>query len=86
LQKTTSKKAATASSKTLRDSRTSNDSKSAAWSALSQRKAPAKQTHAKVAKIASKVLKSDSTWTKSKTAAWSALSQKPRGKEVDFIF
>ena len=75
-KKVTGKKASTAASKILTDWRTSAASKSAAGSALWQRKAPKKQTSAKVASTAAKVVKSKSTGSKSKTAAGSALAQK----------
>ena len=79
-KKVTSKKAASAASKTLRDGRTAKASKSAAGSALSQRKAPKKTTSKKVATSASKTLRSKSTAKNSKTSAGSALSQKPKRK------
>ena len=50
----TSKKAASAASKVLRNKSTSKTSKSAAGSALSQRKAPPKVTSKKAASAASK--------------------------------
>ena len=79
--KTTSKKAATAASKTMQDGRTSDDSKSAAGSALSQTaKTPAKTTGDAAASSASEVLQSEDTGAKSKTAAASALSQSKSGK------
>ncbi len=81
-KKQTSKKAAGAASKTLRDGRTSNDSKSAGASALSQAdKKPNKNTGDKSAIKASKVLQSDDTGKKSKKAAASALSQKKASKK-----
>lgn len=74
--KTTGKKAATAASKTMQDGRTSDDSKSAAGSALSQAaKTPVKSTSDATAASASDVLQSEETGAKSKTAAASALSQ-----------
>lgn len=79
-KKVTSKKAATAASKTLKDKRTSTDSKSAAGSALAQRKAPKKVTSENAAGSASKTLKDKATAKKSKTAAGSALTQKPKKK------
>ncbi len=77
-KKVTSKKAATAASKTLKDGRTSKTTKSAAGSALAQRKAPKKTTSNKAATAASKTLRTKSTAKKSKTAAGSALAQKPK--------
>lgn len=75
-KKTTGKKAATAASKTLTDGRTSDDSKSASGSALSQAaKTPSKSTGKKAASSASQVLQSDDTGAKSKKAAASALAQ-----------
>lgn len=80
-RKVTSKKAATSASKTLTDWRTSKDAKSAAGSALSQRKAPKKTTSKKAATSASKTLTNKSTSKKAKTSAGSALSQKPKKKK-----
>ena len=73
--KKTGKSAATAASKTLRDGRTSKDSKPAAGSALSQVKA-GETTGKAAAEAASNVLQSASTGKTSKRAAGSALSQK----------
>lgn len=79
--KSTGKKAATASSKVLGDGRTADDSKSAAGSALSQAvKSPNKTTGKKAASSASDVLQSGDTGDKSKTAAASALSQTQKKK------
>lgn len=83
-KKTTSKKAATAASKTISDGRTGADSKSAGGSALSQanKKTP-KSTGAKAASSASDVLQNEDTGSNSKTAAASALAQaksKSKGK------
>ncbi len=81
-KKQTSKKAASAASKTLRDGRTSNDSKSAGGSALSQAdKKSNKTTGDKAAKKSSKVMQSDDTGKKSKTAAASALAKKNTSKK-----
>jgi len=81
-KKTTGKKAASAASKTLRDGRTSDDSKSAGGSALSQAdKKSNKTTGDKAAEKASKVLQSDATGKKSKKASASALSQKKANKK-----
>lgn len=76
----TSKSAATSASKTLKSKDTGPKSKSAAGSALSQTKAPAKQTSAAAAKSASKTLKDGRTAKDSKSAAGSALAQKPAKK------
>lgn len=73
--KKTGKAAASAASKTLRDGRTSQDSKSAAGSALSQVKA-GRSTGDAAAKSASDVLQSRDTGKTSKKAAGSTLSQK----------
>ena len=80
-RKVTGRKAASRASKTLRSSNTSSKSKSAAGSALSQRKAPAKQTSSKAASNASKTLRDGRTSRASKSAAGSALAQKIRSKE-----
>lgn len=72
--KKTGKNAASAASKTMRDGRTSDDSKSAGGSALSQVKR-GRTTSDSAAHSASEVLQSDDTAKKSKTAAASALSQ-----------
>lgn len=77
----TSKKAASAASKVLRSGSTSKASKSAAGSALSQRKAPAKVTSKRAASAASKTLRKGSTSKTSKTAAGSALTQRPNRKK-----
>lgn len=76
----TSKKAATAASKVLRNENSSKTSKSAAGSALSQRKAPPKVTSPKAATAASKTLRNSNTSKTSKTAAGSALTQRPGKK------
>jgi hypothetical protein len=74
-KKVTSKKAAINASKTLKNKLSSSKSKSAAGSALSQRKAPNKQTTKSVATKASKILRDGRTSKTSKSAAGSALSQ-----------
>ena len=71
----TGRKAASNASATLRSGSTSNKSKSAAGSALSQR-GTAKKTSAAAASAASKTLRNAGTSKKSKSAAGSALSQK----------
>jgi hypothetical protein len=71
----TSKPAARSASKTLSSPSTGKASKSAAGSALSQRKAPEKQTSPAAAKAASKVLRDGRTSKDSKSAAGSALTQ-----------
>ena len=76
----TSKRAATAASKVLRNKSTSKAAKSAAGSALSQRKAPQKVTRTKAASAASKTLRKSSTSKSAKSAAGSALTQKPDSK------
>ena len=81
-KKQTSKKAASAASKTLRDGRMSDDSKSAGGSAMSQAdKKSNKATGDKAAGKASKVLQSGDAGKKSKKAAASALSQKKTSKK-----
>jgi hypothetical protein len=79
--KQTGSKAGSAASKTLRDSSTGDDSKSAGGSALSQRKAPGKETSADAAASASDTLRDGRTNRSSKTSAGSALSQKPSSKK-----
>ncbi len=76
----TSKRASYAASKVLRSPSTSKAEKSAAGSALSQRKAPAKVTSEAAASAASKTLRSESTSKTSKTSAGSALTQRPNKK------
>ena len=73
----TGKKAASAASKTLRSKTASKAAKSAAGSALSQRKAPQKVTKPKAASAASKTLRKGSASKAAKSAAGSALTQKP---------
>jgi len=75
--KVTSKRAATKASKTLANSNSGKFAKSAAGSALSQRKAPNKVTSKKAAKAASKVLRKRVAKKAAKSAAGSALSQRP---------
>lgn len=77
-KKVTSKKAATAASKTLRSKSTAKKSKSAAASALSQRKKPKKKTGKKAAAASSKTLRDRRTNKASKSAAGSALSQRAK--------
>ncbi len=77
----TSKPAAKSASSTLKSSDTGKASKSAAGSALSQHKAPAKQTSPAAATAASKTLGDGRTAKDSKSAAGSALTQKPSKKK-----
>jgi hypothetical protein len=77
----TSKKSATAASKVLRSPSSNKASKSAAGSALSQTKAPAKVTSGKAATAASKTLRSSGSSKSAKTSAGSALTQKPNKKK-----
>lgn len=75
--KTTSSKAATAASKTLRSGETGSKSKSAGGSALSQKEPRnTKNTSSGVATKASKTLSDGRSAKASKSAAGSALSQK----------
>ena len=76
----TSESAAKSASKTLASKKTGPKSKTAAASALSQTKAPAKQTSPKAAKAASKTMTDGRTAKDSKTAAGSALAQTPTKK------
>lgn len=78
MAKGTSKKAAKAASKTLRDKSTGKASKSAAGSALAQSKNPIEMTSPKAGKAASKVLRDGRTAKTSKTAAASTLAQTKR--------
>lgn len=80
-KKVTGKKAANRASKTLKSKSTGKVSKSAAGSALSQRKAPKKHTSARAATAASKTLRDGRTSTTSKSAAGSALAQKGKKKK-----
>ena len=77
----TSKPAARSASKTLSSSSTGKASKSAAGSALSQRKALEMTTSSAAAKAASKTLRDGRTAEDSKSAAGSALTQKSTPKE-----
>ena len=72
----TGRDAATNASRTLRDESTSDKSKSAAGSALSQRDAPGKETSEQAASNASDVLRDGRTSSSSKSASGSALTQK----------
>ena len=74
-KKVTGRRAASSASKTLKNKSTGNKSKTAAGSALSQRKAPKRQTSSKAATAASKTLSDRRTSKTSKSAAGSALSQ-----------
>ena len=77
-KKVTGKRAASRASKTLTNKSTGRQSKTAAGSALSQRKAPKKQTSSRAATAASKVLRDKRTSKITKSAAGSALAQKPK--------
>lgn len=77
----TGKRAATASSKVLRNPNASKAAKSAAGSALSQRKAPAKTTSAASGAAASKVLMKSNSSKAAKTASGSALTQRPNKRK-----
>lgn len=80
MAKETGRKAASRSSNVMRDPSTSTKSKSAAGSAMSQRKAPSKDTTAGAARKASSTLRDGRTSERSKSAAGSSLSQKRRGR------
>lgn len=73
----TSKRAASAASKVLRSKNSSKTVKSAAGSALSQRKAPTKVTRTKAGTAASKTLRSSRSSKSAKSSAGSALTQRP---------
>lgn len=77
-KKVTSKAAAGKASTVLRNRATGAKSKSAAGSALSQHKTPAKQTSKAAASAASKTMRDGRTSKASKSAAASALAQTPR--------
>ena len=80
--KHTSSEAAGAASKVLRDGRTSDDSKTAAGSALSQANKKVNKTSGSVAaEKASTILQDENTGKNSKTAAGSVLAQKNKGKK-----
>ena len=81
MSKETSKRAATKASGTLRSDDTSSKSKTAAASALSQRKAPARKTTPAAAKKASATLRDGRSAAASKSAAGSALSQTARKRK-----
>ena len=74
-KKVTGRRAASAASKTLRSKSTGNKSNTAAGSALSQRKAPKRQTATNAATAASKTLSDGRTSKSPKSAAGSALAQ-----------
>ena len=76
-----SKSAAKSVSRALKDPSTTDKSKAAAGSALSQHRTPEKVTSPKSAKAASKVLKEGRTAKDSKSAAGSALSQHKASKK-----
>jgi hypothetical protein len=76
----TGKKAASNASATMRDRETASKSKSAAGSALSQRKSARSDTSPAAAKKASSTLRDGRTSAASKSAAGSALAQKRGGK------
>jgi hypothetical protein len=78
--KVTKPKAAKNASKVLRSRTTSSKSKTAAGSALSQTKAPQKDTSKNAASKASSVLRDKRTSKTSKSAAGSALSQRQPSK------
>ncbi|WP_081747774.1 hypothetical protein [Pseudoxanthomonas suwonensis] len=73
----TSKRIASKAAKTLNNPSSSKAAKSAAGSALSQRKAPNKQTSVKAGKAAAKTLGSSSASKAAKSTAGSALTQRP---------
>lgn len=77
----TSKKAATAASKVLRDKGASKSAKSAAGSALSQTKDPKKVTSTNAGTAASKTLRGTGGSKSSKSAAGSALTQRPNRRK-----
>ena len=77
--KVTSRKAAKAASKTLRDS-DSAKSKTGAGSALSQTKTPKKTTSQKAASKASSTIRDDRINKTGKSASGSALSQKTKSR------
>lgn len=76
-ERKTSSKVGKDASNVLRDGRTASDSKTAAGSALSQRKG-GRKTSESAASAASDTLQDKDTGKKSKAAAGSALSQKKK--------
>ena len=80
-RKVTGPKAASSASKTLSSGSTGVKSKTAAASALSQTKAPAKHTSASAASAASKTLSDGRSSKASKSAAGSTLSQRAGKKK-----
>ena len=80
MAKETGRKAASKASGVMRSDSTSAKSKSAAGSALSQRKAPSRDTSPGAARKASSTLRDGRTSSRSKSAAGSALAQKRRGR------
>lgn len=73
----TSKHAASAASRVLRNKSSSKAAKCAAGSALSQANTPKKVTSSKVATAASKILRSSKASKSAKTSAGYALTQRP---------
>jgi hypothetical protein len=84
MPKKTSKKSASDASSILKKDTTSSKAKSAAGSALSQRKVSSQATSPKAAKKASAVLRDGRTSSKTKTAA-SALTQLKNPRSGRFI-
>lgn len=80
MSRETGKKAATRASAVLRNPDASAAAKSAAGSALTQRKAVLEVTSANAASKASQVMRSPNASAAAKSAAASALSQRARGK------
>ncbi len=77
----TGKRAASSASKVLRNPNASKSAKSAAGSALSQRKAPVKVTSRSAASAASKTLRNSASSKSAKTSAGSALTQRPNKRK-----
>lgn len=75
-RESTGKKAATAAAKTLRNPEANKDAKSAAGSALTQRKST-EITGKKAASAAAKTLRNPKASKSAKSAAGSALTQRP---------
>jgi len=80
MSRETGKRAATKASEVLRNPNASQAAKSAAGSALTQRKAQKEVTSSKAATKASEVLRNANATSAAKSAAASALSQRARGK------
>jgi hypothetical protein len=80
MSRETGKKAASKASEVLRNPNASSSAKSAAGSALTQRKAIKEETSSTAATKASETLRNPNASSAAKSAAASALSQRAKGK------